>query len=395
VEDPTATSSGLPSGRALPFLREAISRVGRGILGVPLFFKITVANAALAALIVWFALLHPPSREPLVGGWLPLTLGLGAVAAVAVNALLVHLALLPLRRVEATAREVERGNLAARVAGTPLADRTMARLTRVVNRMLDGLARARARQAKLSARILEAEETERKRIAYELFDDTAQLLSSVLLRLRIASRALEASEAEARNAAAAALEAARTDTLEALAGIQRIARGLRPPELDELGAAAALEAHVRQLTKGTGVRLEVSGDVVDPWLSGDSGLALYRIFQEGIANALAHGRPRTIRLAYRLEDTQVRAELEDDGLGFDPRDAMDPPERSMGILHMRERARHSGGRLTVDSTPGRGTRLVLTLPRIPSPPEAPFPPPRGRPAVQGHASGPGRSPRLS
>lgn len=334
------------------------ARVGRALLGIPLFLKITVANAALAAGLVWFAFLHPPARPPVVGGWLPLTLGLGAVAAFAVNALLVHLALLPLRRVEATARAVEDGDLSARIPSSPLADRTMTRLTRVVNRMLDALERFGARQAQLSRRILEVEESERKRIARELFDDPAQLLSSALLRLRIASRALEQGAG-----ADAALEAAREDAAEALSSIQRIARGLRPPGLDELGASAAVEAYARGLVEGTGVRLEVGGDAVDPWLSDEAGLVLYRVLQEGISNALTHAGAHTLRLGFRLEEREVFAELADDGSGFDLQAAMDLPDRSVGLLHMLERARHAGGRLAVDSAPGRGTRLSLVLPR--------------------------------
>jgi two-component system, NarL family, sensor histidine kinase UhpB len=350
--------------------RTSVSRLVRWLLGVPLFAKIVVANGVLVGGLGAVALfvapaLHVEANE----GWVAAAWAAGVVAVIAVNGLLVRLALRPIRNVEAAARRVEAGELDARVPASPLADREIARVTQVLNRMLDSLEASRERQLDLSGRILEAEEGERKRISAELLDETAQLMSASLLHLRLAARhaAEQHTDGEAHPRTRAALDSARTELLSALAGIQRIARGLRPPELDELGPVAALETQARRLTAGTPVQVEFAGDRIEPWLDPATGLAFYRIFQEGLVNAVVHAHPRRIRVELELADSRIRAIMSDDGTGFDPEGIASRPERHVGILRMIERARHAGGRASIESAPGEGTRLLVELPRRPAP----------------------------
>jgi signal transduction histidine kinase len=330
------------------------------LLGVSLYVKIVLAatlligGAATAA-----ALVARVAPDPALKGWL----AVGVLLVAALNALLVHLALRPLRAMESVVRQVEAGDREARVPVSSLADREMTRVVQVVNRMLDALDEARDRERSLAARVAEAEEMERKRLAHELLDGTAQLLSSVLVRIHLAGRGLPDPVPPEFERATRALEAARTDALAALDEISRIARGLRPPELDELGPTRALEVQLRHLTRGTPVHVEVGGDAVDPHLAPGSALALYRIILEGLANALQHGAPGHLRIHYHLDPDRVRVELEDDGSGFDVEAAARHPDRHLGILRMHERARYAGGRLHLESAPGSGTRLSLELPR--------------------------------
>jgi two-component system, NarL family, sensor histidine kinase UhpB len=333
------------------------------LLGVSLYLKIVVAATLLiGGATAAGALVARTVPDP----WLKLWLALGVLLVAGANALLVALALRPLRSMESVVRRVEEGDLQARVPVSRLADRDMARVVAVVNRMLDALGRARDRERRLAARVSEAEEMERKRLARELLDGTAQFLSSALVRIHMAQRSLPKPRSPELDETCRALDEARGEVIEALESIGTIARGLRPPELDELGASRALEVHARHLTRDRRVTVEVEGDSVDAHLAPAGALAMYRILGEGLSNALEHGEPTRIRIRYRLAPGRVEIDLEDDGPGFDVGGALLHPDRHLGVLRSHERARHAGGRLEITSAPGQGTRLHLELPRVES-----------------------------
>ncbi|MEX2529956.1 MAG: ATP-binding protein [Gemmatimonadota bacterium] len=330
------------------------------LLGVSLYLKIVVASTLLiGGAAAAGAVVARTAPDPWLKGWL----ALGVLVVAGANAILVNLALRPLHAMESVVRRVEAGDSTARVPVSRLADREMTRVVQRVNRMLDALASARERERRLAARLAEAEEVERKRLAGELLDGTAQMLAATLVQLHIARRGIPEVTPPELDAVGRAIDTARQEALAALEGIGRIARGLRPPELDELGASRALEVQARQLTRETGVQVEVEGDPVDDHLAAGGAVALYRILREGLANALQHGNPSRIRIHYHLAPDAVRVELEDDGTGFDPAGMLAQPEEHLGLLRMHERARYAGGRLEMDAAPGRGTRLRLELPR--------------------------------
>lgn len=336
------------------------------LLRVSLYAKIVgSATLLIGGAVVAGALVARSVPGTSVKGWL----AVGVLIVAGANALIVHLALRPLRAIGSVVRRVEKGDLGARVPVSPLADREMTRVVKVVNRMLDALAAARDRERSLAARIAQAEEMERKRLADELLDGTAQLMSSVLVQIRLARRGLPEPLPASLAPSGRALEAAHRGGSDALEGIARIARGLRPPELDELGPTRALEVLARHLTRGTRVRVEVEGESPDAFLDADGALAMYRILQEGLSNALQHGNPTRVRIRYRTVRERVRVDLSDDGSGFDVNAATIWPDRHLGVLRMHERARYAGGRLRICSAPGKGTRIRLELPRAPRGPE--------------------------
>jgi two-component system, NarL family, sensor histidine kinase UhpB len=353
------------------------------LLRVSLYAKIVGSTTLLiGGAGVAGALVARSAPDPVMKGWL----ALGVLVVAGANALVVHLALRPLRAIGSVVRRVEAGDLEARVPVSPLADREMTRVVQVVNRMLDALGTARERERSLAARIAQAEEMERKRLAHELLDGTAQLLSSVLVQLRLARKGLPEPLPPSLARSGEALEAARHEGTQALEEIARIARGLRPPELDELGPTRALEVQARHLTRGTRVRVEMEGEPLDACLDPDVALAMYRILQEGLSNALQHGDPTRVRIRYRTAGDRVKVDLSDDGSGFDVSAATAWPDRHLGILRMHERARYAGGRLRISSVPGRGTRLRLELPRTPpivTSPSSGSPGPRGRESEPG------------
>lgn len=150
------------------------------------------------------------------------------------------------------------------------------------------------------------------------------------------------------------------DTLEEL---RRVARGLRPPALDELGLVAAVEAHARELREQFGLRVEVVRPDAEPHLDPEAELAAYRIVQEALTNVRRHADAERVLVAFEASDSDLRILVEDDGRGFPPTDAVDDGEKTLGLFGMKERASYVRGRLEIESAPGEGTRVILTLSR--------------------------------
>lgn len=247
----------------------------------------------------------------------------------------------------------------------------------------------------LLARVVETEEMERKRMAHELVDDPAQVLAAGLLQLQLALRRIQALDSgRDREELSAYLDAAQVDLLDALDGVRRIARGLHPPELDDLGVIQAVAALTRRLSRDSGVPvvMEMDGCEVgtasggglsagrpEPSLSAEAALALYRVVQEAVHNALFHGAPGRITVRIQCAAPSVRVTIEDDGRGFEPDTVRSQPQRYLGILRMLERVRHARGTLDIRSAPGEGTSVDMVLPTSPTPSPTPvggFPTPR-------------------
>ncbi len=215
----------------------------------------------------------------------------------------------------------------------------------------------RRRLRDFSAGALRASEDERKRIARELHDDTAQHLAALLLRLRLMERDVPDDEWRAR------MEELRTSLASCADGVRRIARGLRPPELEDAGVVAALRAHARTVRDASDLEVHFDAEAVDELLGLDAKLVLYRIIQEASSNALRHAGSPTLKIRVFREDERVVGVVEDEGRGFLP--GGDPTEggSGLGLVGMQERAGMVGGRVSVDSEPGRGTTVRVELPR--------------------------------
>jgi len=332
----------------------------RLFLRVPLYHKIVVANSLFVAMVALFATaltFRSGNSGPLTAGFVTAAVLVAVVLMAGANAILVRLALSAVRPVEDTARRVERGDLDARCEPSPLADEDLLRLTTVFNEMLDRLEEGRIRQRRLAVKVLEAEERERMWLAKELYDDTAQVLSATLLHLRAAARSSELSSAEA-------LEPVRSEIVGALEGIRKIARRLRPPELDELGLSVAVAAHARSLSEVGGLPIECRVEPVDPALPRESRLALYRVIQEALNNAVRHADAGSVEVRIFRDGDLVVAEVSDDGKGFDPSVVPESPSGSFGLVGIRERAAYMGGTVDVDSRPGHGTRIRVEIPAL-------------------------------
>lgn len=211
------------------------------------------------------------------------------------------------------------------------------------------------RLKQMSAQVLSAQEEERKRIARELHDETAQALTSVLLRVRILEKS------EGKKELGKALGDLRDLTANTLEGVRRMAVDLRPPVLDDLGVEAALSSHVQEFSRRWSIPVDLDcGNLMR--LSPNVGLIVYRIVQEALSNVARHASATKATVRIRQRDGHLRVEVEDDGKGFDVKLTKRPQEAGLGIFGMEERASLLGGTLTIDSTPGRGTIVVAEIP---------------------------------
>ena len=210
--------------------------------------------------------------------------------------------------------------------------------------------RLEAERRRAGSAALRAQEEERARVARDLHDEVNQSLTGLLLRLEAA-----------REAAPPDLEGELAETKalanQAMTELLSLARQLRPTALDDLGLAAAIEGQVDRLGGEIETTLEADGDFSD--LDDDAQLVVYRVAQEALSNAARHSGAKRVEVRLRRTDGDgVALEVADDGRGF----AFDESERGLGIGGMRERALLIGADLTIESRPGHGTTVRLTVP---------------------------------
>ncbi|MFP5258507.1 MAG: sensor histidine kinase [Acidobacteriota bacterium] len=214
----------------------------------------------------------------------------------------------------------------------------------------------------LSQELIKAQETERQRIARELHDDVAQNLSLVRLELdRLAALPDDAADADSRRIARDG--AARLGT--AIAALRVLAGDLLPPMLDRLGLAASAAELCRETTARFGVVVDYFADGLDACpVDFETGLNLYRVLQEGLANACRHGHCSRIVVRLVASHPLLILRIDDDGQGFDPAARLPEAraEKRMGLWSMGERVRLLGGRLTIRSRPGQGVRIKAEAP---------------------------------
>ncbi|MBZ0090108.1 MAG: sensor histidine kinase, partial [Thermoanaerobaculia bacterium] len=220
-----------------------------------------------------------------------------------------------------------------------------------------------ARMKALSRRLVEAQESERRHIALELHDEAGQALVSLRLGLRLLEREI----AEGGNVGGRVAELVET-TDSVMDGLHRLAADLRPASLDHLGLDAALRQFARSAAAkfGLAVHFKARGFTAQR-LPQAVETALYRVVQEAMTNVVRHARATRVDLLVERRDDQVLVMVEDDGVGFDSANA--PGGEHFGLLGMRERADALGGTLTVESSPGKGTTIVVEVPSADSHPD--------------------------
>jgi signal transduction histidine kinase len=211
---------------------------------------------------------------------------------------------------------------------------------------------------RLSARMVEQHEDERRRLSRELHDETAQLFSAVKMELALL-RDVAAPDVAARLERSLGLVDA------GIRSIRRVTHDLRPTLLDDLGLLPALRSLVTEFADRSGTPVEFVAPPALPALAKDAELAVFRALQEALANIARHAGARAVRVAIGADQHgSVTLEVRDDGCGLPADNGSQGPERAgrMGLAGMRERIAALGGRIDLESRPGSGLTLCVYLP---------------------------------
>ena len=211
----------------------------------------------------------------------------------------------------------------------------------------------------LLALTLSAQEDERCRIARDLHDELGQSLTSLQVGLRIIE---EATQDQPILDQVRQLRKIGSDTHEE---IRRLARGLRPAVLDDVGLQPALERFLNDLSSIQDIDTQFESCSPDcPRLPGNIETALYRIVQEATANAIRHGGATSLKLNLCCSTKDVRLSIQDNGRGFDPVKSLNAinSESPFGLTSIFERAWLCGGDVSLQSKPGHGATIEVRIP---------------------------------
>lgn len=211
-----------------------------------------------------------------------------------------------------------------------------------------------ASRGELLGQLFSAQEDERARLARDLHDELGQHLTAIQVGLRTIDQARDLEQARERARTLAESGAAGLDKL------RRIARGLRPAALEDLGLGPAVErlCEEHRAAHATPVALSIdlgTGDRPTP----EAEMCLFRVLQESLTNAARHAHATSIRVDLRRRPGGISLEIEDNGSGFDAAECVG---RSFGLLGMRERVELLGGRFSLRSARGQGTTISVFLP---------------------------------
>ena len=209
----------------------------------------------------------------------------------------------------------------------------------------------------LAAHLQSVREEERSYIAREIHDELGQALTGLKFDLNSFAKNFQADDAEARGEKAKALNTA-IDRI--INSVRRIASGLRPEVLDEIGLAAAFDWQAREFQRRTGIRCSVAVPprFVDP--DKERSTTLFRIFQELLTNVARHANATRVNVSLAEGDETLALTVEDNGRGIKKKEIESP--RSLGFLGLRERVLAFGGTVDVKGEEGKGTKVSVSIP---------------------------------
>jgi signal transduction histidine kinase len=212
---------------------------------------------------------------------------------------------------------------------------------------------ARGRLKELSAKLVQAQEIERRALSRELHDEVGQSLSAVLVELRNLSTSLAARREEQTHDQVETIKG----LVEGTIGVVRnMALLLRPSMLDDLGLIPALKWQAREVSKRTSMDVSVAAELNED-LPDEYNTCIYRVVQEALHNCSSHAHASSVRIRVHQDDGRLSLSIQDDGQGFDSQHV-----KGLGLLGIQERVARLGGTSSVRSDPGSGTVLAIELP---------------------------------
>jgi len=209
----------------------------------------------------------------------------------------------------------------------------------------------------LSARLQVLREEERTHMAREIHDELGQQLTSLKIDVTQLNKAIDRDDRAALAARTQAL-AALLDTM--IQTVRRIATDLRPAVLDDFGLLAAIEWQVQDFQGRSGINCRFSSNVQELKLEAPVATALFRMFQEALTNIARHAQATRVDADLAVEAGRLTLQVRDNGLGITDRQRLGTG--SLGLVGMRERVRQIGGEFQIQSIPGQGTTVAVSVP---------------------------------
>ncbi len=323
-----------------------------------LFYRILIASSA----IVLFGAIAGTGVVRALPEKTPLELIAGFVLAgvalhVAANVWILKAAMKPLESLQRTVDEVHyKGDLKARAVPEPMGDPATNRLANALNSMLEQMEANQHELQHLPAKVLRAQEEERKRIARELHDETSQALTSVILGLKSLERVEKPEEIREGTAR---LRTTIAGTLEA---VHRMALELRPSALDELGLLPALRGYTKEYSSQSKIHVELQVSGLKGRLPAEMEVAIYRVIQEALTNTAKYAAASRVDVEIRVNGPTLLITVKDNGRGFNVESMQPSRDSGLGLFGMRERISLLSGQLEIRSSPGEGTEVLAWVP---------------------------------
>jgi two-component system, NarL family, sensor histidine kinase UhpB len=312
---------------------------------LPMLWRVFAANAAVFALAFALLALAPVTLHASIRLEEIVLLLTGLVVMLVLDLLLLRQALEPLDRLARVMARIDLLRPGQRAVGFERSSSEVLALAQAFN---DMLGRLESERRESSGRVLAAQEAERLRIARELHDELGQTLTAVALRAEHTAQRKGDEHPEFAEMAEIVQRG--------LDDVRRISLELRPGALEQLGLLNAMISLCARVSEQTGMRIrrELEGPLPD--LPSEVELALYRIAQEAMTNAVRHSRASEVTVSLRCSDGELLLSVKDNGAGL--------PEHVIaggGLTGMRERAMLIGATLAVESAPGAGVAVMLRL----------------------------------
>jgi len=287
--------------------------------------------------------------------WFALILVLGLLVAYGLASILTK----PLSRLAEAARAVGRGDFQWKA---PVWARDeIGTLGAAFDEMSAELKRKEEIRTQLLAKVIGAQEDERKRISRELHDETGQALTSLMLGLKSLEQTAHSNAISEKTAELRALAA---QTLEE---VHHLAMELRPSLLDDLGLSAAVQRYTKEYSSKTNINVDAHIDgLSEQRLPSEYEIAVYRIIQEALTNVAKHAEAKNASVVLMCRDSMLVTIVEDDGRGFDVEKVMTSADgKRLGLFGMYERVSLIDGHLAIESEPGNGTSIFVEVPLKP------------------------------
>lgn len=228
-------------------------------------------------------------------------------------------------------------------------------LTEDFKHVSDALEDAKEKQ-QFGLKIIEAQEEERRRLSREIHDGPAQMLANVMLRSDLVDRTYRERGVEE---AMVEMRSLKKMVRSALYEVRRIIYDLRPMALDDLGLIPTLKKYIATMEDYNDITISFTSLGKERRLESKYEVALFRLMQESVQNALKHAEASHIKVKVEMTLQSTMIIVKDDGKGFDPNEKKD---QSFGLVGMRERVDMLEGELSIDSSPGEGTIVTIQIP---------------------------------